>query len=186
MCWLTRCTLAIFIRLCVSLLHNLPSLVMLTRKSPIRLKASNQLSSSFGKRDRAPSSSGAPQNVPKRLRAHDLEGAADPAVDELFKGPDNWVNLRKMLTSGAWLTRRQQAGVVQQDSQMGLEPTSTHIHDTGMYTAQSGRRQETLAISFMQNAVSRSHLFLSQRLTRIIAWILRTKSNSSTSNGRVM
>ena len=129
--------------------HNLAYLVMLTRESTMRFKASNQLSSPFGKRDRAPSSSGAPHNAPKRLRAHDLEGAVDPAVGELFKGPDNWVNLRKMLTSGAWLTRRQQAGVVQHNSQMGLEGISTHIHEAGMYAACSGKRNETLTISFM-------------------------------------
>jgi hypothetical protein len=85
----------------------------------------------------------------------------DPAVGELFNGPDNWVNLRQMLTSGAWLTRRQQVGVVQHDSQMGLESISTHIHEAGMYAARSGRRQEMLTISFMQNGRSRSRLFLS-------------------------
>ena len=120
---------------------------MLTRESPTWFKASNQPSSSFGKRDRVLSTTGAPRNAPKRLRVHDLEeGAVDPAVAELFEGPDNWVNLRKMLTSGAWLTRRQQAGVVQHNSQMELEDISTRIHEAGMYAANSGKRQEALIV----------------------------------------
>jgi hypothetical protein len=104
-----------------------------------RFKASNRPSSSFSKRGRALSTSGAPPNAPKRLRAHDLEGVVDPAVGELFKGPCNWVNLRKALASGAWLTRRQQAGVVQHHSPMGLEDISTHIHEIGMYVPHSSK-----------------------------------------------
>lgn len=116
-------------------------------------KASNRPSSS-NKRARAPSASGAPPNPPRRLRAHDLEGGAvDPAVAELFKGPDSWVNVRKMLVSGTWYTRTQQAGVVQHDSQMGLEDISTCIHTAGMYAAHAAQRQQVLIISLCRTGL---------------------------------
>lgn len=98
--------------------------------------------SSFSKRGRTLSASSAPQNALKRIRPHDLEGhAADPPVGELFAGPDDWVNLRKLLASGGWRTRAQQATVVPHDSQMGLGDTSTHLHEAGMYAARGGEEQ---------------------------------------------
>jgi hypothetical protein len=98
--------------------------------------------SSFSKRGRTPSASSAPQNALKRVRAHDLEKhAGDPAVGELFAGPDSWANLRKLLASGGWRTRAQQATVVPHDSQMGLGDVSTHIHEAGMYAAYVGGEQ---------------------------------------------
>lgn len=130
--------------------------------------------------------SGAPQDSLKRLQADNLEGEADPAVGELFKGPSSWVGLRKMLVSGAWLMRRQQAGVVQRDLQMGLEDISTHIHETGMYIAHSIVKHGALIFFFMQNGVLRSHLSLLQCQIRTIALIFVTKSNSSMNNGHVM
>jgi hypothetical protein len=56
----------------------------------------------------------------------------DSAEEDLYKGPDNWVKLRKMVATGGWQTHTQQARIAQYDSQTGLEDISTCIQEAGM------------------------------------------------------
>jgi hypothetical protein len=75
------------------------------------------------------------------LLARDLGGPMDPVPEELYEGPEDWVNLRKMAMAGGWGRRTQQARLAQYDSKIGWEDVSTYIQDAG--TARFIRGGET-------------------------------------------
>lgn len=78
----------------------------------------------------------------KRPRAHELDaGPVDPAIRDLFEGPDNWVNLRKMVMTGTWRKQAQRSILEHSDSQRNMEDTSTHIHTAGKLAFINANRQ---------------------------------------------
>jgi hypothetical protein len=65
-------------------------------------------------------------------------------VEELYKGPKDWVNLRKMVTAGGWRTRAQQVLLAQYNTQTDLEDVSTHLHEAGKQDVLAVKKSEVL------------------------------------------